>query len=123
MFSANSSSIENTAQSCEEMQCEELLPHTCFDPTHANDVWSATAAAPAASTTPFGAAATVPAASAATTGFSFGASKPAATTTATATAAAPTSGKNLIRFNLMINPVFHIDAHVHNHFEWQYLLK
>jgi len=86
MFSANSSSIENTTQGCEEMHASnllKLLPHTCFDPT------------------PFGAAATVPAASAATTGFSFGASKPAATTTATATAAASTSGEkfNSLQFD------------------------
>ena len=40
MFSANSSLIENTAHSCEEMHARnllKLLPHTCFDPTHAND--------------------------------------------------------------------------------------
>lgn len=37
---ANSSLIENTARSCEEMHASnllKLLPHSCFDPTHAND--------------------------------------------------------------------------------------
>ena len=37
---ANSSIIENTARSCEEMHASnllKLLPHSCFDPLHAND--------------------------------------------------------------------------------------
>jgi hypothetical protein len=39
-FSANSSLIENTAKSCKEMHAAnllKLLPHSCFDPLHAND--------------------------------------------------------------------------------------
>jgi hypothetical protein len=39
-FNTNSSLIENTARSCEEMHAANLLrllPHSCFDPLHAND--------------------------------------------------------------------------------------
>ena len=39
-LNANSSIIENTARNCEEMHASnllKLLPHSCFDPLHAND--------------------------------------------------------------------------------------